>query len=153
MGSFRNQLLVLIIGLIVVTQSVTLIAVLARVENSVAARAGEQLAAGGNFIDQLLRFRAAQLASGVGVLAADFGFREAVASGDKATMLSAADNHMRRIGAGLMLLLDTTGGCSPRPRHWIRGPKSSCITSSTPATWRATTRTCLRSAGGRTSSS
>jgi diguanylate cyclase (GGDEF)-like protein len=109
MGSFRNQLLVLIIGLIVVTQSVTLIAVLARVENSVEARAGEQLAAGGNFIDQLLRFRAAQLASGVGVLAADFGFREAVASGDKATMLSAADNHMRRIGAGLMLLLDNHG--------------------------------------------
>jgi diguanylate cyclase (GGDEF)-like protein len=109
MGTFRNQLLVLIIGLIVVTQSVTLIAVLARVESSVEVRAGEQLAAGGNFIDQLLRFRAAQLASGVGVLAADYGFREAVASGDKATMLSAADNHMRRIGAGLMLLMDNHG--------------------------------------------
>src|SRR5262249_12758010 len=42
MGRFRNQLLVLIIGLIVVTQSVTLVAVLARVETSVAARAEEQ---------------------------------------------------------------------------------------------------------------
>src|SRR5262245_41830659 len=109
MGSFRNQLLALIIGLIVVTQSVTLVAVLARVASSVEARAGEQLAAGGNFIDQLLRFRAAQLASGVGVLASDYGFREAVASGDKATMLSAADNHMRRIGASLMLLMDNHG--------------------------------------------
>lgn len=109
MGSFRNQLLALIIGLIVVTQSVTLIAVLARVEGSVAGRAIEQLAAGGNFIEQLLRFRAAQLASGVGVLAQDFGFREAVGSGDKATMRSAADNHMRRIGADLMLLADADG--------------------------------------------
>ena len=109
MGSFRNQLLVLIIGLIVVTQSVTLVAVLARVANSVEARAGEQLSAGGNFIEQLLRFRAAQLAGGVSVLAADFGFREAVATGDKATMQSAADNHMRRIGAGLMLLMDSHG--------------------------------------------
>jgi hypothetical protein len=109
MGSFRNQLLALIIGLIIVTQSVTLIAVLARVEGSVAQRATEQLASGSNFIEQLLRFRAAQLASAVGVLAQDFGFREAVASGDKATMQSAADNHMRRIGADLMLLTDRQG--------------------------------------------
>ncbi|HVY81432.1 MAG TPA: cache domain-containing protein, partial [Steroidobacteraceae bacterium] len=109
MGTFRNQLLALIIGLIAVTQSVTLVAVLARVERSVEARAGEQLAAGGIFIDQLLRFRATQLANGVAVLAADFGFREAVASGDEATMLSAADNHMRRIGAALMLLMDNHG--------------------------------------------
>jgi diguanylate cyclase (GGDEF)-like protein len=109
MGSFRNQLLALIIGLIIVTQSVTLIAVLARVEGSVAQRATEQLASGSNFIEELLRFRAAQLASAVGVLAQDFGFREAVASGDKATMQSAADNHMRRIGADLMLLTDSQG--------------------------------------------
>jgi diguanylate cyclase (GGDEF)-like protein len=109
MGSFRNQLLVLIIGLIVVTQSVTLIAVLARVAGSVESRAVEQLTSGGNFIDQLLRFRAAQLAGAAGVLAADFGFREAVASGDRATMQSAASNHMRRIGADLMLLADDQG--------------------------------------------
>ncbi len=109
MGSFRNRLLVLIIGLVIATQSVTLIAVLARVEGSVADRAAEQLTAGGNFIEQFLSFRATQLASGVGVLAADFGFREAVASGDTPTMLSAANNHMRRIGADLMLLLDNHG--------------------------------------------
>ena len=99
MGSFRNRLLVLIIGLVVVTQSVTLVAVLARVERTVEGRAVEQLASGAVFIEQLIRFRAGQLASGVSVLAADFGFREAVASGDRPTMLSAAHNHMQRIGA------------------------------------------------------
>jgi hypothetical protein len=109
MGSFRNQLLVLIIGLVVVTQSVTLVAVLARVENTVEGRAAGELSAGGAFIEQLMRFRASQLASGVNVLAADYGFREAMATGDGPTQLSAANNHLRRIGADLMLLLDNEG--------------------------------------------
>ncbi len=109
MGSFRNRLLVLIIGLVVVTQSVTLVAVLARVESTVEGRAIGELNAGGAFLEQLVRFRASQLASGVGVLASDFGFREAMASGDRPTQLSAANNHVKRIGADLMLLLDNRG--------------------------------------------
>jgi diguanylate cyclase (GGDEF)-like protein len=109
MGSFRNRLLVLIIGLVVVTQSVTLIAVLARVEQTVEGRAAGELSAGAAFIEQMIQFRASQLASGVGVLASDFGFREAMASGDPGTQLSAANNHLRRIGANLMLLLDKRG--------------------------------------------
>jgi len=76
MGSFRNRLLAVIIGLVCVTQTVTLIAVLARTEHSVQDRAAKQLVAGSAFVQQLVRFRAAQLASGVAVLAADFGFRE-----------------------------------------------------------------------------
>src|SRR5215510_4104546 len=76
MGSFRNRLLVLIIALVVVTQSVTLIAVLARVESTVEGRAAEQLTSGAALIEQLMRFRGTQLANGVAVLAADYGFRE-----------------------------------------------------------------------------
>ena len=109
MGSFRNRLLVVIIGLVCVTQSVTLIAVLARTEHSVEDRAAKQLVAGSAFVEQLVRFRAAQLASGVAVLAADFGFREAVASGDGPTMLSAAQNDVQRIGADLVVLIDNHG--------------------------------------------
>ncbi len=109
MGSFRNRLLVVIIGLVCVTQTVTLIAVLARTEHSVIDRASRQLVAGSTFVQQLVQFRASQLASGVSVLAADFGFREAVASGDGPTMLSAAQNDVQRIGADLMVLLDDHG--------------------------------------------
>jgi diguanylate cyclase (GGDEF)-like protein len=109
MGSFRNRLLVVIIGLVCVTQTVTLISVLARTERSVEDRAAKQLVAGSAFVEQLVRFRAAQLASGVAVLAADFGFREAVASGDGPTMLSAAQNDVQRIGADLMVLIDDHG--------------------------------------------
>jgi diguanylate cyclase (GGDEF)-like protein len=109
MGSFRNRLLGLIIGLVVVTQTVTLAAVLISTHRTVETRAAEQLRAGGTLAEHLIRFRAGQLANGVAVLAADFGFREAVASGHTPTILSAARNNAQRIGADLVLLLDTHG--------------------------------------------
>src|SRR6516165_10646050 len=81
MGSFRNRLLVLIIGLVIVTQTVTLAAVLLSTRRTVEARAAEQLRSGGTLAEDLIGFRADQLASRVALLAADFGLREAVASG------------------------------------------------------------------------
>ena len=109
MGSFRKRLLVLIIGLVVVTQTVTLAAVLASTAHNVEARAAESLSSGGTFVEQLIRFRAGQLANAVAVLAGDFGFRAAVADGDGPTILSAAKNNAQRIGADMVLLLDTHG--------------------------------------------
>src|SRR5215469_3329689 len=109
MGRFRNRLLVLIIGLVIVTQTVTLAAVLLSTRRTVEARAAEQLRSGAALADNLIGFRAAQLANGVALLAADFGFREAVASGHTPTILSAAHNHAQRIGADLVLVLDTHG--------------------------------------------
>jgi diguanylate cyclase (GGDEF)-like protein len=109
MGSFRRRLLVLIIGLITVVQTVTLAAVLASTAHNVESRAAEELRSGGSFVQQLIRFRADQLANGVGVLAADFGLREAVAGGDVPTIISAATNNARRIGADMVLLTDIHG--------------------------------------------
>src|SRR5215472_14141135 len=109
MGSFRNRLLVLIIGLVIVTQTVTLAAVLLSTRRTVEARAAEQLRSGGTLADHLIGFRSGQLANAVAVLAADFGFREAVASGHTPTILSAAENNAQRIGADIVLLLDTRG--------------------------------------------
>ena len=109
MRSFRKRLLVLIIGLVIVTQTVTLAAVLASTRRTVEARSAEQLRSGAGIAEHLMRFRAGQLANGVAVLAADFGFREAVASGHVPTILSAARNNAQRIGADLVLVLDTRG--------------------------------------------
>jgi diguanylate cyclase (GGDEF)-like protein len=109
MRSFRNRLLVLIIGLIAVTQTVTVFAVLASARRNVEARAAEALAAGGSYARQMLEFRTSQLAGGVAVMAADFGFREAVSSGDAPTILSAAANHSRRIEADLLIVTDPSG--------------------------------------------
>ncbi len=109
MGSFRNRLLALIIGLVILTQTVTLIAVLARTAGDVKARAEEQLRSGGSVVEEFVHSQATQLSSGVAVLAADFGLREAVASGDRVTILSAARNHAARIGADLVLLMSASG--------------------------------------------
>ena len=109
MGRFRNRLLVLIIGLVIVTQTVTLAAVLISTRRMVEARAAEQLRSGATLADNLIGFRASQLASGVALLAADFGFREAVASAHAPTIRSAARNHAQRIGADMVLVLDTHG--------------------------------------------
>ena len=109
MRTFRNRLLVLLIGLVVAAQTVTLLAVLVRTSATVQSRAAEQLTAGAMVARRLLNYRAAQLSNAVGVLAADFGLREAIANGDPATIQSAAQNHSRRIGADMLLVLDDNG--------------------------------------------
>jgi diguanylate cyclase (GGDEF)-like protein len=109
MRSFRNRLLLLVVGLIVVTQTVTLVAVLATSARAVRARAGDRLEGGARYARQLLDFRGSQLASGVRVLAADFGLREAVATHDAPTILSAASNHAERIHADLVVVADAAG--------------------------------------------
>ncbi len=109
MNSFRNRLLALIIGLVVATQSVTLVAVLWSTQHQVNVRAVEELRSGAQVVQQFMRLRADQLASTVSVLAKDFSFRELIAKGDADTMLSAATNHSKRVGADLVLLMDTNG--------------------------------------------
>jgi diguanylate cyclase (GGDEF)-like protein len=109
MDSFRNRLLALIIGLVVATQSVTLVAVLESTAHEVRVRADERLRYGSQVVRQYLRLRAGQLSSTVAVMAADFGFKDAVASHDPATMLSAAMNHNERIGWDVVVFLDPDG--------------------------------------------
>ncbi|HMK86635.1 MAG TPA: EAL domain-containing protein [Steroidobacteraceae bacterium] len=59
---------------------------------------------------EVLRFRGSQLATAVEVLTADFGFKEAVASADAATLLSAVENQRLRIDANLVIVLAPDGG-------------------------------------------
>ncbi|MDX5445463.1 MAG: EAL domain-containing protein [Zoogloeaceae bacterium] len=55
---------------------------------------------------RVLEQNAERLRQGASVLAADFGFRSAVASGDDETIRSALENHGNRIGARITALLD-----------------------------------------------
>ena len=56
---------------------------------------------------RLLDQNAERLRQGSALLAADYGFRSAVSSGDEETILSALENHGARIGATATALLDT----------------------------------------------
>ena len=109
MLSFRNRLLILLIGLVVGAQIVTLFTALARTRTTERNRADEQLVAGAHIATQLLEYRGRQLDNAVAVLVADYGLRDAVASADEPTLASALGNHAARIGAQLTLALDLDG--------------------------------------------
>src|SRR5665213_1199291 len=109
MDSFRNRLLALIIGLVVITQSVTLVAVLVSTDRQVQVRADAELHTGATDVQNTMRVRADQLSSTVAVFASDIGFKEAVAGHDAATMLSAVDEHSQRIRWDLVVFMDADG--------------------------------------------
>ena len=109
MHSFRSRILVLIIGLVVGTQIVTLVSVSARIGEDVRVRAAAQLQAAASIVGQLMEVRTGQLTNAVRVLAGDFGFREAVASADRATIISAMENQADRVHAGVAVVLSPDG--------------------------------------------
>ncbi len=64
-----------------------------------------ELQTGDRVVSRLLEQRASQLVQAARVLAADYGFREALASHDRDTIVSALANHGSRIEANLMMLV------------------------------------------------
>lgn len=71
--------------------------------------AGSELAAAERVWQRFYELRGRRLLSETRVLAEDFGFREAVASGDADTGLSALLNHAARVDADFAVLLDSAG--------------------------------------------
>ncbi|HWL63930.1 MAG TPA: EAL domain-containing protein [Steroidobacteraceae bacterium] len=109
MWSFRNRLLVLLIGLVVGAQTVTLFTALARTKATERARADQQLVDGARNALRQLENRERLLTNSVAVLTRDWALRAAVAEGDGQTVSSALANHGARIGASLTMALDLDG--------------------------------------------
>ncbi len=107
--TFRTKLLLLTIVPLVIAQGVTLFAVMRTVEKDLQSRAQESLTIGAVVVNEFLAARAEQLHTSVAVLAADFGLKEATATGDAATIRSVLDNHSRRVGADIAALVDLDG--------------------------------------------
>ncbi len=68
----------------------------------------QELQVGERIWRRLLDQNALKLAQGATLLAADFGFRSAVSTGDVDTIRSALDNHGARIGATVTALIDNS---------------------------------------------
>ncbi len=66
---------------------------------------GEELIAGTALFNRLLAQDRQRLVQGARLLSADYAFREAIASGDRATIGSVLANHGKRIDAALMMLI------------------------------------------------
>ncbi|MFC3580454.1 bifunctional diguanylate cyclase/phosphodiesterase [Sphingomonas hylomeconis] len=68
-----------------------------------------ELATSGSVYDRIWALRAASLFTSADVLARDFGFRAAVASGDRPTIVSAVSNLRARAGVANAFVIDGTG--------------------------------------------
>ena len=71
--------------------------------------AAEELETSANVFKRLWAFRTKSLVDSADILARDFGFREAVATGDEATITSALTNVQGRIGGGVAFTVFTDG--------------------------------------------
>lgn len=107
--SFHGKLLLLTILPLTIAQVVTLFAVMRTVERDVDRRARESLTVGAAVAEEYLSSRADQVQTSVSVMAADFGLKEAVATTDADSIRSALENHGRRVGADVVLIVGLDG--------------------------------------------
>ncbi|MEK8080949.1 putative bifunctional diguanylate cyclase/phosphodiesterase [Pseudomonas sp. XK-1] len=108
-NSFQGRIASVLVLLLLVVIAALYVAVQTATNAAVRAQAREQLEVGSLVFQQLLEVRGRQLHDAVQVLVADFGFKDAVASGDSDTIRSALANHGARINAGAVMMLDLDG--------------------------------------------
>jgi diguanylate cyclase (GGDEF)-like protein len=107
--TFQARLLWLIVAVLVLLEAGTLISVYLAGQRTLQRSMTEELRVGARVLDRILATRARQLSESLRVLALDFAFREAVASGDVPTIASALANHGSRIGTDAVVLVDLNG--------------------------------------------
>ena len=108
-SSFQARIACVLILLLLVVVAALTLAVKVATNEAVRGQAAEQLEVGTRVFERLLDVRGRRLRDGLQILSADFGFRDAVASGDSATIRSALLNHGARIGANDMFVLGMDG--------------------------------------------
>ena len=92
--------------LLCVVQGVAFVLISAANERIAKTRIAEDLTVGQRVFLRLLEQNSQQLAQAASVLAADFAFRDAIATRDRATIASVLANHGRRIHANVVMLAD-----------------------------------------------
>ncbi|MEP6969809.1 MAG: diguanylate cyclase, partial [Betaproteobacteria bacterium] len=103
-----SRIVALSLLLLLLVQTAVFSVVRISVEQSARRQVAQELQVGERVWRRLLDQNAQQLRQGASVLAADFGFRSAVNSGDIATIASALENNGARIGATVTALVDTS---------------------------------------------
>jgi len=98
-----------VLGLVTLVLAATITAVVIKARGEVENQVGLQLRSAAATTREALYSRGTQFASAAVVLTADFGFKEAVASADSATLLSALENQRARIRADLVIVLNPDG--------------------------------------------
>lgn len=111
LATWSRSLIARLVGISLLLLLIVQIAGFAVVRNSIDRNARSQIAhtldTDENVWRRLLEQNAERLRQGATLLAADYGFRAAVGSGDQRTIQSALENHGQRMGAAVAALLDT----------------------------------------------
>ncbi|MDO9322193.1 MAG: EAL domain-containing protein [Pseudomonas sp.] len=107
--SFQTRIATVLILLLLVVVGALYFAVQVATAAAVKQQAVAQLGVGVRVFERLLDNRGRQLRDALQVLSADFGFKDAVASNDAATIRSVLANHGARISASEVLLLGLDG--------------------------------------------
>jgi len=106
---FRQKVLLLAVALVMAIQLVTLFPVLDVIKRDSDRQARRAVDLAGVVFGEFMLNRSAQLVTTADVLVSDFGFKQAVSGGDRATIESALRNHAARAGATVAVLLDLDG--------------------------------------------
>lgn len=119
MQTFRTRILILLLALVATTQLATVAALVGFTQREAFDRAQENLLSAGKVFSQTMKSRAQQLRGAVQVLVADFGFKEAVTTGEQGTIRSALENSANRIDADFAAFFDNHGAvlASTLPIH------------------------------------
>jgi diguanylate cyclase (GGDEF)-like protein len=107
--SFQARIASVLIMLLLIVVFAVFLAVKAATQDAVRKQAQAQLEVGTRVFEGLLEMRGKRLRDAVQLLSTDFGFRDAVASADSATIRSVLLNHGARINASDMFLLGMDG--------------------------------------------
>lgn len=107
---FAARVVLAMLSVVLALQLANLLSTRYAVSTAVRDQLHRELEVGQRVWEESHRVRLAQLADRALVLAEDFGFREAIATGDPPTLASALANAGSRIGAPYALLLDPQGG-------------------------------------------
>jgi len=107
--SFQARIAGVLIMLLLIVVVAVFLAVKAATQDAVRKQAQAQLEVGTRVFEGLLEMRGKRLRDAVQLLSTDFGFRDAVASADSATIRSVLLNHGARINANDMFLLGMDG--------------------------------------------
>ncbi|MEP7243226.1 MAG: EAL domain-containing protein [Gammaproteobacteria bacterium] len=105
----QTRIIVLFVALLSLVQGAAFWVVNEANSRNAQAKVEEELNVGERVFARLLQQNAEKLGQSARVLAADFPFREAIATHDTATIASALTNHGARIGADAMLFVDLNG--------------------------------------------
>ncbi len=96
-------------GLVCLSTAAILLAVWLTMTEHLRTQVTKDLEVGQGVIEQFFKSREGILFNSADVLTADFGFKQAVATNDRATMESALVNHSQRIASDLMAVLSLDG--------------------------------------------